>query len=92
MEWPYQGTTYREIDGKAKDEHAKDEANNDANAGGKVLGDVVGVADAERREDAADSLEDDGKPHNAVIAVEESVLGNLVAIVDDDPNKKGRQE
>jgi hypothetical protein len=77
---------------EVEEEDAEEKTDDDADAGGKVLGDVVGVVDAQRGQHAADGLEDDGSPHDAVVSVEETVLGNLGPVVDDDADDERREK
>lgn len=85
------GETHSEINLEVEEPDAEQEADDDADARGKVLGDVVGVIDAERRQDAADGLEHDRGPDNPIVALEEAVAGDILAILEDDTSKRGEE-
>lgn len=86
------GRPYRERDAKVEEPHAEDEADDNANASCKVLRDVVCILNAQRREDAPDCLQDDGCPHDPIVAVEEAMLEDLLAIFPDNAHEQGREQ
>lgn len=84
--------THRRGHVKVKEEDAEHAANDNANAGSKVLGNVVGVVDADGGQQSSNCLEDNGSPNDAVVPVKEPVLRNLLTIVVDDTDEEGREK
>lgn len=79
--------TYRQIDIYVEENDTEEKADNDADASREVLGDVVCVINAERREDAAARLKHDQDPNHPVVPVEKAMLSNFLAILVNDADQ-----
>lgn len=90
--WAVDRLPYHYRDLEAEEPEAEYEADHDADACSKVLGDVVRVVDTEARKHTADSLEDDSCPDDGVVALEEPVLGDFLPVLHDHPKEKSGEE
>lgn len=84
--------TYRHGDCKLERPDAHNKAYDDADARGKVLDNVVGVADDEAGNEAARGLQHDGGPDDGVVALEEAVLADARAVLPHDAAEEGGDE
>lgn len=71
---------------------ADEEADDDADACRKVLRDVIGISNDNTGNEATSSLQNDGGPHNPVIALEEAMLSNSSAILVDNSPKESCEQ
>lgn len=83
---------YGKRDIEVEEPDAKDKTDDNADAGSEILGDVIGVVDTKRRQDATNSLENNGSPDDTAVAVEEAVLGNFGPILEDDADEQRWEE
>ncbi len=83
---------YRESNLASKKQNGKQKADYDTYARCKVLCDIVSVVDAQRSQHATTGLENDQSPDNPAVTVEEAVLRDLLAVLEHNSDKEGRDE
>lgn len=86
------GHAYVTGDLKVKKPDTDAQADQDAYANGEALGNVVGVSNAKRYENASQCLESYSDPHDPIITAEESVSSNVLTVDKDHTNEEGGEE
>ena len=74
---------------KVKEDKARKAAQDHADANSKILGNVVGVEDAKRCDNAAKGLDSNRKNHDPVVARKEAIFGHVFAVQEDDADEEG---
>ena len=75
-----------------KEPDADAQTDQDADSHGKALGNVVGILDAQRHQYTPKRLNSNREPHEPVVADEESMLGDLLAINEHDSDEQCWEE
>jgi hypothetical protein len=86
------GHAYVTSDLKVKKPDTNAQTDQDADADGKALGNVVGISNAKRYEDASQCLRSYSDPHDPIVAAEESVLSNVLTVDKDYADEEGGKE
>jgi len=81
MTYSWMTWAYRSCDLKFEQCHAHNAANDDGNARGKILGNVVCVVDDKRNNDTAHGLTDDGCPYDPIVACKKASLCDGLAVL-----------
>lgn len=86
------GHAYVTGDLKVKKPDTNAQADQDAYANGEALGNVVGISNTKRYEDASQCLESYSDPNDPIVTAEESILSNVLTVDKDHADEEGREE